>query len=434
MMYGVHFIKYSVFISSLVLISTHVQAEIYQCTNQYGETIFQEKKCQGEEIQENKTDRNKNIVKNRAKQKVIQINNTTRKNIMALMVDDDSNLLGKNILKNASFENKLIDWKVPLGARWSKNEGVRSSGVLIIQSKIPPKDKYIHETTVSQCVVLGSGEKYQLKGRFKAEKILSGKYVTTVNPANRVNVIWYESSDCTRGGQYGGYIGPKNISGWQDLIRENMRPAFKAKAAKITIVQRGRYARGYKGYWDNIVFAATEIFQESSKEDITPDSKYTLALNENYIKNSGFTKDISSWRGGRAEWTAYGNQSTGSSRVNFESKTGSFGAGAMSQCVNIGENVQFNFGASVKKDETSTQTGGGRIRVSWNEKENCSGRSKTDGNYADFKGRSGWQNLEVANLIAPSGSQSVLVELIQTISGKGRFSVYWDDIYLKAVR
>jgi len=103
-------------------------------------------------------------------------------------------------------------------------------------------------------------------------------------------------------------------------------------------------------------------------------------------------------------------------------------------CVNIGENVQFNYGASVKKDETSTQTGGGRIRVSWNEKENCSGRSKTDGHSADFKGISVWKNLEVNNLIVPSGTQRVLIELIQTIAGNGRFSVYWDDIYLKAVK
>lgn len=311
---------------------------------------------------------------------------------------------------------------------------MNDSGGLSIQAEIPPEDKYIYETVVSQCIVLGEGEKFQLKGQFKAEKVHSGKYAKKAKFANRANVIWYESLDCSSGGQYGSYIEPKNIYGWQSLSGAHLKPAFKAKAAKITLVQRGRYARGFKGYWDNIEFVVTEVLQQSNKAVTKPNSKYTLALNQNYLKNGDYNTDISSWRGSRAKWSFIGNKSPGSSKVTFESKKGGFGTSAMNQCVNIGENTKFNFGASVKKDETSSVDGGGRIRVTWNDKENCSGRSKTDVNWADIKNSKEWQNLNVNQLIAPSGSQSVLIELIQSIAGSGTFSVYWDDLYFKAIK
>lgn len=411
--------KYVVFLLSFIFLPVLTQANIFQCVDpESGETVFKDKECEDTEVLE----------------KTIELKSESKKVTITPLQSDNSNPLGKNLLRNASFENKLIDWRHPIGALWSKIQGVNNSGGLSIQAEIPPEDKYIHETVVSQCVILGAGEKFQLMAQFKAEKVHSGKYAEKAKFANRVNVIWYESLDCTSGGQFGGYIEPKNIYGWQSLSGGHLKPAFKAQAAKITIVQKGRYARGYKGYWDNIAFVVSEVFEQSNKQNIKPDSKYTLPLNENYLKNGGFNTDITSWRGWKAKWSYIGNKAPGSSRVTFESKKGGFGTGAMNQCINIGENIKFNFGASVKKDETSTQTGGGRIRISWNDKENCSGRSKTDGNWADIKDTRGWQNLQVNNLIAPSGTQSVHIELIQSIAGSGKFSVFWDDVYFKAVR
>ena len=171
------------------------------------------------------------------------------KRILNRIKNQDADLLGKNLLKNASFENKFLDWHVPLGVSWSDNEGVNNSGVIVIQADIPPEDGYIHETKMWQCVLLPNGETFQLEGEFKAEQVLSGKYAEKAPFANRVHVTWYESKDCTSGGQYGSSIQPKNIDGWQSLKNGHLRPAFKALAAKITVVQRGSYARGYKGYW-----------------------------------------------------------------------------------------------------------------------------------------------------------------------------------------
>lgn len=409
-----HFLSFFV----LTFISTCSHAEIFQCIDKSGKTIYKDSECQHDEVI-------KNIIDNKAIE--------TKTNVSTPHIDN-SGPLGKNLLKNASFENKLVDWKVPIGAAWSNNQGINTSGGLIIQSEIPPDDKYIHETIVEQCVLLGPGEKFQLKAKFKTENIQTGEFAKNARFANRVNVIWYESTDCTIGGQYGSYIEPKNILGWQNLSGGGLKPAFQAKAAKITIVQNGRYSRGRKGYWDDISFFASEVFERSSKEVKKQNREYTMAINQNYVKNSEFKRNLLSWRAWKAEWSSNGGKSAGSAKVTFKSNKGGMGAGALDQCVNIGENTNFDFGASVKKDQTSTQGGGGRIRVSWNDKENCKGRSKTDSNWADVKDVYGWQDLKVNNLVAPPGTHSVHLELIQSIAGSGRYSMYWDDVYFKAVR
>lgn len=401
----------------LVVFTTLSHAGVFECVDEAGRTVYRDAQCEAGEVLKQEID-------------IIALENKT--NVSKVRVQD-SGPLGKNLLKNPSFENRLIDWKAPLGAAWSSNQGVQGSGGLIIQAEIPPDDKYIHETTIEQCVPLGPGEKFQLKAKFKSETRLYGKYAKNVGIANRANVIWYETTDCSSGGQYGGYIEAENIPGWQDLRGASLMPAFQARAAKITIVQNGRHARGYKGYWDDISFFASEVFEQSSKKLNKPDSEHTLASNQNYVINSGFNSNLEGWHAWRAKWSARGNQSTGSAKVTFTSKKGGLGAGALDQCVNIGENTIFDFGARVKIDPASTQQGGGRIRVSWNDKENCSGRSKTDTHWDDVRDVDGWQTLEINDLVAPQGTHSAHLELIQTIKGPGRFSMYWDDVYFKAV-
>jgi len=347
----------------------------------------------------------------------------------------DSSALGKNLLKNPAFEDDLIDWRVQLGGRWSGNLGVADSGALIMEAEIPPEDNYIHETTVSQCVILPPGEKFQLKAKFKAEFVLSGEYAEKAKFANRVNVIWYESKDCSTGGQFGGWIEAKNIAGWQNLVQQHLIPAFGAKAAKIVVMQNGRYSRGYKAYWDDIAFYVSEIFNQSQKAAPLSDPESTLPLYENYVKNPSFDRDLSSWHIYKTKWSSEGATEPGSAIVSFDSDKDGYGTGAMSQCINIGENVKFDFGASVKKDETSTQSGGARIRVSWHNQVNCVGRSKTDLKWDDLpkKDIDGWQSLSIKNLAPPQYTRSVLIEIIQSVAGPGRFSLYWDDVYFKAV-
>lgn len=339
----------------------------------------------------------------------------------------------ENLVINASFENQLQHWTVRKAGSWSDSMGVGNSGALIMNSDVPPEDKYIHENTVEQCVKLDNGEKYQLSAKFKADKVLSGEYAEKAKFGNRIYIVWYESLDCRRGGQSGGWIEPRNIAGWQHLSVDNQTPAFGAKAALIKVTQNGRFSRGYPAYWDSIQFFATAHADPASQDPTPPNSEYTVALYENYLKNGAFNSDLSAWRSYRSTWSPIGNRLAGSARVSYESKKDSYGTGALSQCVNIGDNTKFNLGAMVKKDPESTQDGGGRIRVSWHNKENCAGRSKTDVKSDSFRDIEGWHELKVEGLHAPEHTQSVVIELIQFVAGPGIYTVYWDDVYFKAV-
>ena len=390
-------------------------ADAYKCISDAGETVYRDRECISNEKLEKKI-----------------IFEVKTKNDSGLSSDVDENSpLGENLLKNHSFENQLIDWRIPLGAVWTNDGGVNNGGALIIHTDQAPDDKYIHETVVSQCVPLSTGEKFKLSAEFRGLKTPLAAH------ANRANVIWYESIDCTTGGQWGGFIEPKkHIHIWQKISSNNLTPALGAKSAKITIVQNGRYHNNADAYWDNIVFTPTEMFVQSEQDSsFTIDESSTMPLGNNQVLNGGFDRDISSWRPGwPTEWSGiHGDSLPGSAKVRAQSAYGTIGAGAFSQCVNFGSNTNFEMGASYRSDENSSQKGSGRLRITWYGDENCGGRAKTDTNHADPEDVSGWQKLRISGLQAPPNSASAKIEIIQTVLGKGQHTVHWDDIYISAV-
>lgn len=407
--------KQTLLLISIAIFTPFSHAEFFQCTNEYGETIFKDSACDDDETLNQKIDP-ASLSKNHS---------------VFTAVVDNSNPLGKNLIRNSAFEDKLIDWVVPLGALWSSNGGVSRSGGLIIQAEKPPEDKYIHETVVSQCVVLNGGSKFELTAQFKS------KGTPLKVSANRANVIWYEASDCTTGGQWGTYIEPRKYkAGWQNLKRKNLTPALGARAAKITIVQNGRFSKNQKGHWDNFRFFATEVFEQSEVgKNTTVKDEFALDPDTNYILNGDFKDGISAWRPSwKTEWSGIqGDTFPGSARVTASSTTGSIGRGAFSQCVNIGANSNFVLGASFKRDENSIQKGGGRLRLTWKEKQNCKGSGRTTNKSADPQYIAGWQKLRITGLHAPKTAKSATIEIIQTVVGKGNFIAYWDDIYFLAV-
>ena len=406
------------FFSTIFLLNFSLaQAEIYKCINSEGLATYKDSPCDSSSTLKN----------------IIKTDSLPKKNLNYEVEISKNNLLGKNLLLNSSFENNLIDWKVPLGGFWTEKGGIKKSGALVMQAEIPAKDKYIHETKVQQCVFLNEGKKFGLYAKFRHTKDPEKVH------ANRANVVWYETTDCTTGGQFGGYIEPKKyISGWQELRNEYLKPALGAKAALITIVQRGRYALGNKALWDNISFEAIEVFQQSKKTSNLKPSKDldTLPIGKNYIKNASFNSNVDNWRGNKSKYVSWvgilGSNKSGAAKIDAVSKTGSIGSGGISQCVNIGNNNNFTLGASFKREERSTQKGYAALRLTWYGGKNCSGGGKTINRAKKTKQIIGWQKLKIEDLKPPFKAKSALVEIIKVVSGKGTFTAYWDDIYFVA--
>lgn len=153
----------------------------------------------------------------------------------------------------------------------------------------------------------------------------------------------------------------------------------------------------------------------------------------NQLVNPNFTTEVttgwttSSWP---VVWTgAEGATTPGAAQVTATSAGGSIGGGALTACTTAVAGTTYDFGARFKIDPTSTQTGGGRIRVTWRQGAGCTGGFTTDPNSADPTAAPGWQTLAVENVVAPAGTVSVQIELIQSISGAGTFQAFWDDVY-----
>lgn len=393
---------------SAYLIAGNAHADVYTCVDQYGRTYFQQTECEGNTSHVDRVSEDRLV----GKQNSVSFGKNTK------TID------GKNLLLNPDFEKVLDNWQVATEAKWFEHHGTNGSGVLQLHAKKPPQDKYIHETVVRQCVPVGDGSKFALGARFRHE----GR--PTKQHANRIRVTWYESFDCTTGGQFGTYAEPRDVAGWQHISTRDITPALSAKAALVEIVQKGRYTNNAKGYWDDVYLVATEI---SNKEFVKPDNSFPLGFD--FIQNGDFSHDLSVWRiGWKSEWVGHiGHKKSGAVKVIASSSKGSRGQGAFNQCVNFGASTHFAMGASFKRNETSTQKGGGRLRVTWYEEADCRGKFKTDLRWVDPDDSKGWQTLRVNELQAEPGSTSARVQIIQTVLGAGEFSAYWDDVYFRTV-
>lgn len=155
------------------------------------------------------------------------------------------------------------------------------------------------------------------------------------------------------------------------------------------------------------------------------------AFAANQIQNAQFTTDTTTdWLSGfwGATWIGTeGDTALGAARVDATSASGSIGAAAISQCTTAAPGT-YDFGGAFKIEPTSTQTGGARLRVTWYTGPDCTGAG-TIGDSVDPATAVGWQPLVFNDTTAPAGTASVLIELIQSVSGAGTFTAYWDDIY-----
>lgn len=153
----------------------------------------------------------------------------------------------------------------------------------------------------------------------------------------------------------------------------------------------------------------------------------------NQLVNPNFATDVTTgWTSGfwpRAWTGSEGATGLGAAQITATSAGAAIGGGAMTQCTTAVAGTTYDFGARFKIDPASTQTGGGRIRVTWRQGASCTGTATTDPSNADSTAAAGWQSLTVDNVTAPAGTVSVQVELIQSVDGAGTFQAFWDDVY-----
>jgi len=173
----------------------------------------------------------------------------------------------------------------------------------------------------------------------------------------------------------------------------------------------------------------------------TPDSSELEAegkstQRKNLLVNAEFSETIDNWQPGwPTEWNGYhGARATGSAKVTASSILSSKGRVAFDQCVNLPGLKQFEAGISYTIGAGSSQSGGGRFRITWFDETDCAGKNATGSIHADIDetAGSGWHQLELRNLEAPESAKSAGITVIQTISGAGDFIVYWDDAYFSA--
>ncbi|GHA04962.1 hypothetical protein GCM10008090_13100 [Arenicella chitinivorans] len=339
-----------------------------------------------------------------------------------------------NMLLNGDFGRSLNSWKVEEHVTWSPTLGSDSSGALVINApELSSDSRIIYAKTASQCVALHNGVEFDLDARFQYPEF------TAENAhANRINVIWFETPDCSRGGQFGSYAEPKLARGeWQHVSRQGLVPALGAVAARIEIRQTQRGNNNAKAIWDDVVFTMTKSKVTLLEDDIES-AQFTRPEGENYVQNSGFDSTISQWwpsPSKRLRWHDSGEPARGGvmSASLPNERDSSMGTGAFNQCINIGSHTRFELGAMVKVSPTSTQRGGGRLRPTWYQGLNCTGRHSTSGKHADVdKDEPGWQTLVVRDLTPKFQATSVRISVIHSIDGRGEHTLWWDDFYFSA--
>lgn len=326
-------------------------------------------------------------------------------------------------LKNGDFGQGLVGWSASPPADWSAEDGVvRSSPAP--QTQQP--SRYVSESTLSQCVDVAGGSSFRLAGRFSHA-------VPSDRGFAQLNVTWYFDAECRGAGQFGAWIYPRNVAGWQILSKEDVSPALGARSARVSLVHRATDATSTDetssaGLWDDILLVSTR-----GKSPARRAALQELPAGVSVVSNGAFDQDLASWHSrSAASWSSgEGAGRSGSARTVRSSSGAGTGGAVLEQCVEVGSNAGYYLAASFKADPRSTQKGRARLRIVWYENPGCHGSARI-GEWANPDPETpGWQRVVVASSTRPPSAASALIELIQTVEGPGEFVAYWDDVTLE---
>jgi len=339
-----------------------------------------------------------------------------------------------NLLKNGDFEQSLDSWDYDDGIFWSNDGGKESSGGLRLNTpEVTVKSKTVRVKSAKQCLSIDGGATYSIEASFRYADTLPQK-----STSNRIHITWHDKDNCSGGGQYGGYIEPAlKKRTWQQLSKGSLKPSLGARSAQIKVSQRQENNNHAEGFWDDIEFIETG-YDALSDDASIGSSFYTKPISENYIENPAFESNLDSWlprRSKRLTWRGIDDAKHGGVMAATlpNSRDNSIGTGSFNQCVNLGEYTRYELGAQVKVDANSSQRGGGRLRATWYEGNNCKGRYRSARGDADVdRDAVGWQELHVGELKPREGSKSVSIGIVHSIDGKGEHTLLWDNFYFRA--
>ena len=360
--------------------------------------------------------------------------------------------LANNLLRNGDFEDQLRYWDTEPSTQWEPAEGLGDSGALIMHAPFIKYERYIYEVKASQCVQLENADIFYIEANLRFD------YPPKKATAHRVEYIWFEDNACSYGGQYGGFLQPELVAGWQLLDKANLKPAMNAKSLSIVFTQHQsfsdreliwfesiiKWAKEWldmeyqpptaAAYWDNVLVTPTHYREQPPAETAT-NMALRYAVGENILVNPTFDKNGDGWRvSSRAQWIGDAGVDVGGAiRSAVESEGSGLGVGVFDQCVLLDGHDHYRMGVRYKQDENSTQSGGGRLRLTWYSEERCRGNYKTDTHHADIGQDSGWQELVVDSLVRPEDARSAKVTMIQSVQGQGEYAGYWDNAYFMPV-
>ena len=354
-----------------------------------------------------------------------------------------------NLLKNGDFEQNLTLWQIEQGIAWTDDDGYQETGGISMEAEYVPDDDYIHEVSASQCIAITNASLFSVSASFIYDDIPESSY------GHRLNIYWYRDKNCRSGGQFGTYLEPKLEDGWQTLSRSNLKPMLNAQSIKVALTQNqkhavlplGFFARNLNkigfsfqpdlalGVWDNLELTATQYSQKSIVIN-SGSSKIKLPIGDNHISNNNFDENFEGWyMSNQSQQIAEpGALYNGILQTRLTSNKNSIGSGVGYICIEFGQHKKYELGIRFRRSEQSTQTGNVRLRPTWYENTDCTGRSSTSRDHADSSDVDYWQDLIVKDLSPSPQSKSVKVELIQVVDGKGEFIGYWDEAYFKAVQ
>ena len=349
----------------------------------------------------------------------------------------------QNLLRNGGFEEELRFWDTRHPVAWERLTAEGDSGALLMRAPFIERDRFVHEVSAKQCVQLDNAELLYIEAKMRFDGLPINR------TAHRLNYLWFEDIACTYGGQFGGYLEPEPVTGWQLLDKSDLRPAMNAKSMSIQITQNQsaseRELKWFEGvmkwfcdlfgmdyatpiaaaYWDDVLVVPTYYAQAEAPSSL-PELGTIYSVGENLMQNGDFGQSAEGWRlSSRAQWLA----EQGAVRSAVQSEGSSLGVGVFSQCVKLDGHRLFRMGVRYKQDAASTQVGSGRLRVTWYSEERCRGQYKADTHHADITQESDWQTVLVDGLVRPEMARSAKVEIIQSVAGAGEYAGFWDDAF-----